>query len=387
MRIFKYIFTISIVLSFANQIQAQFTKNLEISSYYDNNLFRSPIPTPDLLTNIEMRLNYRPQDSNMNLYYTGSFLLYRDTYDRNFSLHGFGFYYNHPFGDEDRHTLYLGGDGTIRLNGEDYNYYDYTQIYLYSNIRFDLDFLFVKAGYNFRYRNYSNLPDLSNSSHFVFFQANKSFASRTTIIFEADLGYKSFAGENNYSTSLGGGRGQGNMVEESQTTTTTEIPSLRQAIVLTRLAQSLHENLGVFIQYRQQISLTDQINYINADGYYQDEELFDDPFSYESSSVSSGLTWILPWSMKVQIGSSLFSKNYISEQAYIAADDSVGLGGARIDDQKSIYFNFYKTFYIDKSWLNLLKVNFYYGYIENDSNSYWYKYKNTILGGGIQWTF
>jgi hypothetical protein len=387
LKIFKYILTIGFVLSFANQIQAQFTKNLEISSYYDDNLFRSPTPTADLLTNIEMSLNYRPQDSNMNLYYSGSFLLYRDTYDRNFSLHGFGLYYNHPFGDEDRHTLYLGSDGTIRLNGEDYNYYDYTQIYLYSNIRFDLDLLSVKAGYNFRYRNYSNLPDLSNSRHFVFLQANKSFASRTTIIFEADLGYKSFAGENTYSTSSEGGRGQGNMVEESQTTTATEIPSLSQAIVLTRLAQSLHENLGVFIQYRRQISLTDQTNYINADGYYQDEELFDDPFSYESSSFSSGLTWILPWSMKIQINGSLFSKNYISEQAYITEYDSVGLGGTRIDDQKSIYFNFYKTFYIDKSWLNLLKFNIYYGYIDNDSNSYWYRYKNAIFGGGIQWTF
>jgi len=387
LKTFKYILTIGFILSCANQMQAQFTKNLEISSYYDDNLFRSPTPTQDLLTNIEMSLNYRPDDSNMNLHYRGSFLLYRDTYDRNFSLHEFGLNYNYSFGNEDRHTLYLGSDGTMRLNGEDYNYYDYTQIYLYSNIRFDLDFLFVKAGYNFRYRNYSNLPDLNNFRHFVFLQANKSFASRTTIIFEADFGYKSFAGENTYTTSLGSGRGRGNMVEESQIITMTEIPSLQQAIVLTRLAQSLHENLGIFIQYRRQISLTDQIKYINTDSYYQDEELFDDPFSFESSSVSSGLTWILPWSMKVQIGGSLFSKNYISEQAYTTADDTVGLGGTRVDDQKSIYFNFYKSFYINKSWLNLLKVNFYYGYIENDSNSYWYKYKNAILGGGIQWTF
>ena len=387
MKIFKYILSIGFFLASGSQIQAQFTKNLEISSYYDDNLFRSPTPSTDLLTSIEMSLNYRPESSNLNFYYNGSFLLYQDTYDRNFSLHGFGLFFNHSFGDDDRHTLYLGSDGNLRLNNEDYNYYDYTQIYIYSNIRFDLDILFMKAGYNFRYRNYSNLSDLSNSRHYVFLQANKSFASRTTVIFEADFGYKSFAGENTYLTSSEGGSGRGNMVEQSQTTTTEEIPSLKQAIVLTRLAQSLHDKLGVFIQYRRQISLSDQINYINADGYYQDEELFDDPFSFESSSVSSGLTWILPWSMKLQIGGSLFSKNYIAEQAYISADDSVALGGARIDDQKNIYFNFYKTFYIDKNWLRLLKFNIYYSYIDNDSNSYWYRYKNSIFGGGIHWNF
>jgi hypothetical protein len=388
LRIFKYILSIGFFLAFGSQIQAQFTKNLEISSYYDDNLFRAPTPSSDLLTSFELRLNYRPEDSNLNMYYNGSFLLYRDTYDRNFSLHGFGLFFNHSFGDDDRHTLYLGSDGNFRLNNEEYNYYDYTQIYLYSNIRLDLDIFFIKAGYNFRYRNYSNLSDLSNSRHYVFLQANKSFASRTTVIFEADFGYKSFAGENTFTiSSEGGGHGRDNMVDQSRTTTTEEIPSLKQAIVLIRLAQSLHENLGIFIQHRRQISLSDQINYINADGYYQDEELFDDPFSYESSGASSGVTWILPWSMKIQIGGSLFSKNYIAEQAYISEDDSVSLGGARIDDQKSIYFNFYKSFYIDKNWLRLLKFNIYYSYIDNNSNSYWYKYKNAIFGGGIQWSF
>jgi len=387
LKIFKYILSIGFFLASGTQIQAQFTKNLEISSYYDDNLFRSPTPSPDLLTSIEMSLNYRPEDSNLNLYYNGSFLLYRDTYDRNFSLHGIGLSFNHSFGDDDRHTLYLGSNGNLRLNNEDFNYYDYTQIYIYSNIRFDLDILFMKAGYNFRYRNYSNLADLSNSRHYVFLQANKSFASRTTVILEADFGYKSFAGENTYAISSGGGHWRGNKIEQSQTTMTEEIPSLKQAIILTQLAQSLHENLGVFIQYRKQISLSDQINYINADGYYQDEELFDDPFSFESSSVSSGLTWILPWSMKIQIGGSFFSKNYITEQAYVSADDSVGLGGGRIDEQKNIYFNFYKTFYIDKNWLRLLKFNIYFSFIDNDSNSYWYRYKNTIFGGGIQWNF
>ncbi|MCD4692526.1 MAG: hypothetical protein K8R79_06415, partial [Calditrichales bacterium] len=139
--------------------------------------------------------------------------------------------------------------------------------------------------------------------------------------------------------------------------------------------------------YRRQISLTDETDFVNADGYYHDEELFDDPFSYESESYSSQLTWMLPWSMKLQAGGAFVSKNYISEQAFTSADDTLGLGGIRLDDRGSYFVNFSKTFYLNKNWLKSLHFNLNYSYIRNESSSYWYDYKNTVLGGGIQWNF
>ena len=91
--------------------------------------------------------------------------------------------------------------------------------------------------------------------------------------------------------------------------------------------------------------------------------------------------------MKAQLGGAQMSKSYISEQAYISQEDTLGLGGLREDDQLSYYFNFSKSFYLNKSWLNLLKINIYANYIKNNSNSYWYNYKNLLFGGGIQWNF
>ncbi|TFG97030.1 MAG: hypothetical protein E4H13_11480 [Calditrichales bacterium] len=309
--------------------------------------------------------------------------------DRNFSIPSLGLSYFTPFGDNDLQAFYAGANATLRLDSKEYNYYDYQQFFLYVNARFDLDYLFFKTGYNFRYRNYANLPELTNFRHFVFAQLNKSFETQTTLILETDIGYKSYEPQELYSTSIMGGAGRGGMSGGSSSTMTevasSEVPPAGQFILVGRISQSLHERVGLFVQYRQQISITDQSGFSNADGYFLDEEIFDDPFSYESKGASTQLTWLLPLNFKLVLGGEINAKNYISEQAYISDDDSVGSGGPRIDDQKSMYINFTKTFFIDRSWLSSLKINLYYNLIRNESNSYWYDYKNSILGAGIQW--
>ena len=82
-------------------------------------------------------------------------------------------------------------------------------------------------------------------------------------------------------------------------------------ILLARAAQSIIEKMGIYIQYRQQINLSDQITSFTGSTFYQDEELFDDPFSFESQDLSAQLTWMMPWSMRMQIGGSLIDKNFI----------------------------------------------------------------------------
>jgi hypothetical protein len=160
-----------------------------------------------------------------------------------------------------------------------------------------------------------------------------------------------------------------------------------QVIFLARFAQSIFEKMGVYLQYREQISLSDNITSVTSDNYFQDEELFDDPFSYESRGFSTRLTWMLPWSMKLLVGGNLVSKSYVNEVAYTSAEDTLGLGGKRLDDQGSYYINFSKSFQINRNWLNSLLLTFYYSYAENRSNSYWYNYKNAIIGGSLQWHF
>jgi hypothetical protein len=96
---------------------------------------------------------------------------------------------------------------------------------------------------------------------------------------------------------------------------------------------------------------------------------------------------MLPKSTKLLIGGSLYSKYYISEPAYATVEDSVGIGELRLDEQTNYFIDLSKTFNINKDWVNSIKFNLYYSYTYNESNSYWYNYKNATLGAGIQWSF
>jgi hypothetical protein len=389
-----YIYLSTLLL--LNSVLAQLNSGLEISSTFDDNVFRSPLPVEDVITDLDVDLGYRFQNSNFQLFYNGNFIFFQNIKERNLSLHRFGLRYFKPFGTDDRHTFFVGANGLARIDGEEYKEYDYNQFYAYANLRFDFDYLFLKAGYNFRYRDYSNLPELNNLRHYIFLQTNKSFETRTTLILEADLGYKAFTSPI-FFTSLqhspdgGGGMGQGPgsslMGSSVPVTVTADIPPMGHIILLARVAQSVFEKMGIYIQYRKQINLSDQITSITGSTFYQDEELFDDPFSFESQGLSTQLTWMMPWSMRIQIGGSLIDKNYIEETAFVSIDDSIGSGGNRVDRQENLYFNLTKTFSINRKWLDALLFNFYFGYTTNKSNSFWYNYKNRVIGGGLQWRF
>ncbi len=385
-------FPIILILVLAQWAFGQFDTKVEFNSYFDDNLFRSPQPVSDLLNNAGLKLDYRFNDSDLKLYYTGNFFFYRDYSERNFVLQSLGLNAFHAFGKDEQHGFYYGADLALRINGQQYDYYNYNQLYAYANFNFDLNYLFLKAGYNFRYRGYTNLTDLTNYRHYLFAQVNKSFPSKTTLILEADLGNKSFAGSALSPAPVPEsgdmwGHGHGRRWQETPLPSQLSVPSMTHVVLLARIAQSLHPKVGIYVQYRKQISLTTQTDYINSSGYYQDEELFDDPFSYESDGLSSQLTWVLPWRAKLQIGAGALNKNYVSEQAFVSQSDTVGLGGLRKDTNHNFFVLFKKTFYFNKRFMEALEFNLNYNYIYNKSNSYWYDYTNSIVGGGISWHF
>jgi hypothetical protein len=386
---YKYIFVqILFVISI---VFGQFSKDLTVHTYSDDNLFRTPdsLKIQDMLSSINFGVKYKQPETNTNFYNNTSLILYKKMSDRNFLLNSAGINKNIQIGEKSNSNVYLGGNWSLRINQIDYNYYNYSQLSGYVNYQLLTDIVIIKSGYSYRWRNYTNWTDLSNHLHNAHLQLNKSFPTRTTVILETGFGKKSFLGQDSFSTTSTTGRGRGRHGEESTITTNTisEQLSTSQAHIILRLTQSLHEKAGIYLQYRKQISLDDETSYRNFDDYYQDDELFDDPFTYESDSYSSQLTIMLPKSTKLLVGGSLALKNYISEPAYSTAEDTVGIGELRLDDQTNYFIDLSKTFNINKDWVNSIKFNLYYSHTYNESNSYWYNYKNTTLGAGIQWSF
>ncbi len=384
--IYKHIFTQ--ILFTIGIIFGQFSKDITVHTYNDDNLYRSPEPISDMLSSVKLNLNYQDNESNIRLSNKTNLILYNNTSDRSFLINNTGLNKNLKIGEKSNSNINLGGNWTLRVNKTDYNYYNYSQISGYANFQILTNIVLIKGGYNYRWRNYPNWSYLSNHLHNVHFQLNKSFPTRTTVILETGFGNKLFWGQDTFTTTGFTGRGSGHRAEGTVTTNTIfERLSTSQLNVVLRLTQSLHTKAGIYFQYRKQISIDDSTSYRNFDDYYQDDELFDDPYTYESDSYSSQLTIMLPKSTKLLIGGSLSSKDYISELAYSTEDDTVGTGKLRFDDQTNYFIDLSKTFKIDKDWVNSIKFNLYYSRTNNESNSYWYNYKNTSWGGGIQWSF
>jgi hypothetical protein len=386
------------MLGFGN-IYAQFGVDLRIHSYYDDNLFRSPQAEKDIFTNFGLALKYELEKPGLTLRYSPDFFIYKENILRNFSQHSFEFDY-FKMASSGKIYLFAGTTAKFRKNKTEYDYYNYNQVNAYLNSRMDLAYLFLRVGYNYRYRNYPNFTDISNSIHQFFIQANRSLPSKTTLIFEAGLGNKRFSQFETvesilqtYSETKGyGGKGKGRQTGTTDTSyvvvaETISPPSLNQATFLLRVTQSLYRKAGIFIEYRKQISLTDETEFRNVNTYVQDEELFDDPYSYESDAMQTRLTWLLPWSTKMILGHEFTSKHYISEQAYVSETDTAASGGNRTDQNHSTYFTLLKTFRISKSRLKMIEIPFRFFLLRNTSNSYWYDYNNALFSTGIHFRF
>ncbi len=387
---YKYI--IAHILFVTSIVFGQFFNFVSLNTYNDDNLFRTPdsLKVQDVLSTFTLGLRYQDSDSHIQLHNNTNLMTYLNNSTRNFLINNVGINKRILLNENSTSNINLGGNWSLRINQDDYNYYNYSQMSGYANFTMLTDIILIKGGYSYRWRNYSNWPDLSNHLHNAHIQLNKSFPTRTTVITEIGFGNKSFFGQDTFTTIGSTGYGNGRWANNTSTSITNIISerlSTSQVNIILRLTQSLHEKAGIYFQYRKQISLDDETSYRNYDDYYQDNELFDDPFTYESDSYSSQLTIMLPKSMKLLLGGSMSSKNYISELAYSNADDSVGIGGLRFDDYTNYFIDLSKTFNINKDWINSIKLNLYYSNTYNESNSYWYNYKTTSMGGGIQWSF
>ena len=390
----KNILTGVIILLFttlSQQLVAQIDVEAGSTTSYDDNIYLTPDKISDAIEDVEFKLGYfikpHPQKSVFNLYNHSEYIAYLSYGEKNIFLNNLGAAYVHAIGKNKNVKLYTGGNWFLRKNKSEYNYYDYNQIYMYNNWQFRINKTFLKIGYNFRYRNYAYLTDLSNAQHYVFVQFNHSFKTRTSIIMESDFGYKAFKGIETYSNITVPSGGHGRRMPAQQTVTETVTPTMSHIILLARVAQSITKKIGIFVQYKRQISLTDQTDYINFDSYSQNDELFDEPFSYSSSGFSSKLTFLLPKAYKMELSGYYTSKNYISERAYISEDDTEGLGDIREDTKKGANFRFSKTFSPKSKHIQSVKTFLNYNYINNQSNSYWYNYNDNTISFGLSIQF
>lgn len=164
-----------------------------------------------------------------------------------------------------------------------------------------------------------------------------------------------------------------------------DISSLMSTGLRCVIAQGLTDEIGLSFRYQKRWSLSGEIRAVVA-GFLNagaDEDLVDDPYSYNGDELSLTLTAVMPWETTLRAAASTHVKSYL----YSATLDDSTPGPDRHDRRSAITFSLEKTF--DGSLLMfeapLLTIS--YQYARNESNAAFFDYHAHALSLGVEFAF
>lgn len=362
---FFYSLTISLlVILFAfTDSRAQVSFYLSTEQEYNDNPFRSSLPTKSFISSFEGGLEF--DLGGIELGYYGNYINFDVIPERNYYWHQAAIWKNFE-------NSTIGFFAEQRINKTDYNYFDYTNITGYYQTQFETDGFYFSLTPNLSLTKYNNISILDNFKASLNYSINHGFETGTTLIFGGGLNFKkyldpvqtgtfSYYDENNLLI-------QGSYTDKN-------VSSLTQILTYGRIAQSLTPTTGLAAQFTNRSIVNGFANQIkDLNMVYGDEsEIFDDPVNYEGNGLAFELTQVLGESAAVKAGYYLNKKSYPSQGTY----DALGYydtGIMRTDTQNLFNLSIKKNFALGESEESTISVGLNYQYINNKSNSYWFNY-------------
>lgn len=388
-------FVLALAFGTTVQVSAQFRTGIALFSSYDDNPFRNYLNRSDYITTTALSFEYQPEESNFKLFANGNLSLFKDFSDRRYFSNSLGMSYTKPFGEEEENAVYAGATYFRRFNKASYDYYDFSQFIGYANLKYYLNFsegMMSRVGYRLRYRGYRNLEEFSYLEHYGFVQVSKFFESKTTLLFELNLGNK------NYVSSLGSmftttdGMTDGGMMGSSMNRrmnpntryVSYSRPTTTQLFGIARVAQSLSQTTGLSVQYLRRWDVSERTRFLSggAVDFQGDEELWDDPYGYQGNEYNVTLTQHLPWNMTARVSTDYLAKDY-ARRTFTATDTDIPTGPLRSDTRFVTGLELKKTF--DGAWafFDGITISATYYYLRNSSNDAYFDFRNNSVSIGI----
>jgi len=362
-----------------NLALGQFSAEAIVTTMFDDNVNNNYLQVNDKITDVSLGLahDWETESSNTQTFYTASLNYFSAVTARTFHSHSFGVTYSKLFSEEDQTLLNMGGTYSLRVNRDDYTFYDNTQFSAYANFKHYLEESVVgRASYSFRSVRLSELSDFNYTEHYGFIQGTVFLPTRTTLILEADVGTKIYSTPNYDSTQQSGTYGQG-----QRRVVTSSTPSVTQLIGIARIGQPVFDGTGLSLTASYQLNLQKESRYLTSDyGTISDDELFDDHYGYEGFQSSVMLTQLLPADMQMRLIASRQNRSYSDRPAFDLSGNQVA--GTREDTRMVL------TMQLEKRLESIgALIGLSYDYIANDSNDLFYDYTNNALTVRLSFTY
>ena len=403
----KYIYSILIciilIFSVISRGYSQVGLNISYGTVLDGNAYRNYENLSDVIHEPQWSLfyNYPFEIGNIRFFYNGSAFLFDEFTTRRYFFHNIGV--TGTWRSYESAPLMLWGiQGSRRFNQDEYKYYDYDFLQGFLNFRFDKsttkDWV---LGAQLKYRNYKELPEFSFLESNGFIRSSLFFRTRTTIITKIQAGYKEFIEpvesyeyieEMDWGQSgRGNGRGKGGDTSDQSEVNDRLVQvesagsSVFQLFGSLRIAQSLAAKTGIALEAAVQRNPSGGVRVLSGQdsGYETNDELYDDPYSYDMEEISLEITQILPWSSRLKLGSSYTVKRY--DRPVYDLEGNILEGILRRDTFPVTWVYLEKSFRI-RGFSRSLQVYLQYQHLNNDSNDEYYSYSNQIIGFGCSVT-
>lgn len=368
------VWTITLLLS--NVSMAQWTFGISTDQEYNSNPFRSPLATKAFISTVDFGL-----ENDLNTFsigYYGSFINFNELSDRNYFWHQFAVW-------KDLENGTLGIYAEQRLNRELYNYFDYSNYTAYYLQKFNVADYYFSVNPHLSLSKYENISILDNLKGSLALNINHGFETETTLILGGTFTYKKYLDPTQ--------SGQITYLNESNQLVTEKytdqnVSSITQILSYIRVAQSLGDKTGIAAQFTNRSIINgfaNQVKELNM--IYGDEsEIFDDPVNYEGNSISLELTKILGEDWTIKLGYYINNKFYPSQGIYNALSE-YNTNIMRTDIQNIFNVNLKKSFALNEAETTSLSLGLNYQYINNKSNSYWFKYNGNSFNVGLSLEF
>jgi hypothetical protein len=294
--------------------------------------------------------------------------------DWHYVQHGGGGRYRFDVGE--RAWLFVGGTGSVRLNGESWSTANYRALGAFTNLEVPYARGTFRTGVRADRRVFDDQPELDQTEVSGFASVLVNLPSRTTLIGEATLGSKRFdagalsvpvpmpvgeashtllgattpsgqgaAGQGSMgqgqgnaasgSSSAGGWRGGNGQVGSYMVAVPTESPDgsrARQFTIFGRVAQSLADRLAATIDVTwREAGGAVAPAVVTTPEMMIDDGVYDDPYASDATVVRAGIKRVFEVGRELEAGVSIWSKYYENTPAFDATGTALA-GVMREDD-------------------------------------------------------
>jgi len=373
----KIIFTVIILLFLSINEYAQLSSSITTEYEYNDNPFRTKYALETSIFSLNYELGY--DFDIMAINYSGNYISFSSDAARNFYVHQFSVLKSFE-------KSYLGAYLEQRFGKDIYNYFDYTNAFMFYYYNTNFKDFYIRLSSNLSIANYPNIAILNNLKYSANIFLNHGFESGTTLILGSSFNYKKYLNPTQ--------SGSYSYIDEHNQLITESyldknISYVTQFLNYFRVAQSITPTTGIALQFTNRSILNNGFNsYVkDVNMIYGDEsEIFDDPVNYEGNSILAELTKIFLNDFTIKTGFYFNRKFYPSQGIY---DEELKYHNnyMRNDKQKIFSFMIKKDFVLGDAEDMNLSLLFNYLHMENTSNSDLFNYSNNSMSIGIQFSF